>query len=98
MIIFNFFILVHISTTTDSFISIITNCIRQGYNYASMIKKLANETWKSLNFPGWRQLRNRYAISDMGRIASFREDVEKDGKLLMGSLTTGYRTLNLHRP
>src|SRR5690606_10379123 len=25
-------------------------------------------------------------------------DVTKDGKLLNGSLTTGYRTLNLHRP
>jgi hypothetical protein len=63
-----------------------------------MIKKLANETWKPLSFPGWRQLRNRYAVSDLGRIASFKEDVMKDGKTLMGSLTTGYRTLNLHRP
>ena len=29
---------------------------------------------------------------------SIKEDVIKDGKLLNGSLTTGYRTLNLHRP
>jgi hypothetical protein len=34
----------------------------------------------------------------MGRIASYTEDVVEDGKLLQGSLTTGYRTLNLHRP
>ena len=63
-----------------------------------MIKKLAGETWKQLTFPGWKQLRNRYAVSSLGRIASFKEDIFEDGKLLSGSLTTGYRTLNLHRP
>lgn len=49
-------------------------------------------------FEGSKELRNKYAVSAMGRIASYREDVLKDGKLLNGSLTTGYRTLNLHRP
>ena len=63
-----------------------------------MVKKLAGESWKPLSFSGWRQLRNRYAVSGVGRIASFKQDVVKDGKLLRGSLTTGYRTLNLHRP
>ena len=63
-----------------------------------MIKKLAGEVWKPLVFSGWRQLRNRYAVSASGRIASYKQDVFKDGKLLSGSLTTGYRTLNLHRP
>jgi hypothetical protein len=63
-----------------------------------MIKKLAGEVWKALTFSGWRQLRNRYAVSNSGRIASYKQDVIKDGKLLSGSLTTGYRTLNLHRP
>ena len=63
-----------------------------------MIKKLAGEVWKSLTFSGWRQLRNRYAVSNLGRIASYKQDVVKDGKVLSGSLTTGYRTLNLHRP
>jgi hypothetical protein len=63
-----------------------------------MIKKLAGEVWKPLNFSGWRQLRNRYAVSNHGRIASYKKDVLGDGKLLSGSLTTGYRTLNLHRP
>ncbi|HEX6192860.1 MAG TPA: NUMOD4 domain-containing protein [Chitinophagaceae bacterium] len=63
-----------------------------------MIKKLAGEVWKPLEFPGWRQLRNRYAISSQGRIASYKTDMLKDGKILEGSLTTGYRTLNLHRP
>lgn len=63
-----------------------------------MIKKIAGEVWKPLVFPGWRHLRNRYAVSGCGRIASYKQDVLKDGKLLSGSLTTGYRTLNLHRP
>ncbi len=63
-----------------------------------MIKKLAGETWRPLTFSGWKQLRNRYAVSSKGRIASYKENIIEDGKLLSGSLTTGYRTLNLHRP
>ena len=43
-------------------------------------------------------MRNRYAVSNTGRIASYKTNVMEDGKLLSGSLTTGYRTLNLHRP
>lgn len=63
-----------------------------------MIKKLAGEEWKPLQFPGWKHLRKKYALSSQGRIASYSEDIFKDGKLLEGSLTTGYKTLNLHRP
>jgi hypothetical protein len=63
-----------------------------------MIRKLTGETWKPLIFSGWKQLRNRYAVSSIGRLASYKKDVLADGKLLSGSLTTGYRTLNLHRP
>lgn len=63
-----------------------------------MIKKIPGETWKPLQFPGWKHLRKQYALSSNGRIASFSESVNEDGKLLQGSLTTGYRTLNLHRP
>ena len=61
-----------------------------------MIKKNAGEVWKHLAFPGWKQLRKRYAISSHGRAASYSDDIIKDGKLLNGSLTSGYRTLNLH--
>jgi hypothetical protein len=64
----------------------------------AMIKKITGETWKLLEFPGWKQLRKKYALSSMGRVASYSEDVVSDGKLLNGSLTTGYKTLNLHRP
>ena len=63
-----------------------------------MIKKLNGEVWKPLVFSGSKLLRNRYAVSSHGRIASYKDDVIKDGKLLNGSLTTGYKTLNLHRP
>jgi predicted DNA binding CopG/RHH family protein len=63
-----------------------------------MVKKIPGEVWKPLQFPGWKHLRKKYALSSQGRIASFTEDVTEDGKLLQGSLTTGYRTLNLHRP
>jgi hypothetical protein len=63
-----------------------------------MVKKIPGEVWKPLQFPGWKHLRKKYALTSHGRIASFTEDVSEDGKLLQGSLTTGYRTLNLHRP
>lgn len=63
-----------------------------------MIKKLPGEEWKPLVFEGSKELRNRYAVSSQGRLASYKEEVLNDGKLLNGSLTTGYRTLNLHRP
>ena len=63
-----------------------------------MVKKLTGEVWKPLQFPGWKHLRKQYALSSLGRIASYTKDVVADGKLLQGSLTTGYKTLNLHRP
>ena len=62
-----------------------------------MISKLPGEIWKPLKFPGWKQLRYKYGVSNRGRIASYKNEII-EGKLLNGSLTTGYRTLNLHRP
>ena len=61
-----------------------------------MIKKINGEIWKQLQFKGWKLLRKKYAISSQGRAASYYEDVNADGKLLDGSLTSGYKTLNLH--
>ena len=61
-----------------------------------MIKKINGEIWKPLRFKGWQSMRNRYALSSHGRAASYKEVVLEDGKLLEGSLTSGYRTLNLH--
>ncbi|MBX2921764.1 MAG: HNH endonuclease [Chitinophagaceae bacterium] len=63
-----------------------------------MIKKIPGETWKPLQFSGWKQLRKKYAVSSLGRVASFSSNIHEDGHLLSGSLTTGYRSLNLHRP
>jgi hypothetical protein len=61
-----------------------------------MIKKIPGEVWKQMQFPGYKQLRKKYAVSNQGRAASYSESVGSDGKLLNGSLTSGYRTLNLH--
>ncbi|MFZ1369904.1 MAG: hypothetical protein WAR78_05965 [Ferruginibacter sp.] len=61
-----------------------------------MIKKTPGEIWKQIIFNGHKQLRNKYAVSSHGRAASYSTDVFKDGKLLNGSLTSGYKTLNLH--
>ncbi len=60
-----------------------------------MIKKIPGETWKQLQFSGYKQLRKKYAVSSFGRAASYSSSLD-DGKLLSGSLTSGYRTLNLH--
>ena len=61
-----------------------------------MISKLPGETWKQLLFNGHKLLRKKYALTSAGRAASYTDDVNKDGKLLNGSLTSGYRTLNFH--
>lgn len=61
-----------------------------------MIKKIAGETWKQLQFSGYKELRKKYAVSSTGRAASYTKEVIEDGKILNGSLTSGYRTLNLH--
>ncbi|MEO6187802.1 MAG: HNH endonuclease [Ginsengibacter sp.] len=61
-----------------------------------MIKKNKGEAWQQLKFKGWKQLRKNYAISSHGKVASYKDDIHADGKLLEGSLTSGYKTLNLH--
>jgi hypothetical protein len=61
-----------------------------------MIKKIPGEIWKQMQFSGYKNLKKKYAISNHGRAASYSLSVEKDGRLLSGSLTSGYRTLNLH--
>lgn len=61
-----------------------------------MIKKNAGEIWKQIQFSGHKSLRKKYALSNLGRAASYSEKLEEDGKLLNGSITSGYKTLNLH--
>ena len=61
-----------------------------------MIKKIPGEIWKQMQFSGYKNLKKKYAVSNHGRAASYVESVAKDGNLLNGSITSGYRTLNLH--
>lgn len=61
-----------------------------------MIKKVPGETWKQMQFSGYKTLRKKYAVSNTGKAASYSNNIYEDGKLLTGSLTSGYRTLNLH--
>jgi len=61
-----------------------------------MIKKSNGEIWKTIVFTGQKSLRKKYAVSSFGRLASFTTNLDEDGKLLKGSLTSGYKTINLH--
>ncbi len=61
-----------------------------------MISKIAGEEWKQLKISNHKSFRRKYAVSSAGRAASFINDIKEDGKILKGSLTSGYRTLNLH--
>ena len=61
-----------------------------------MIKTNPGELWKQITFPGHKLLRKQYSISNMGRISSYTSALSEDGKLLGGSNTAGYKTLNLH--
>ncbi len=61
-----------------------------------MIKKMPGEIWKQMLFSGHKQLRKKYAVSNSGRAASYTDSVYENGKILNGSITSGYRTLNLH--
>ena len=45
-----------------------------------MIKKNPGETWKPIQFAGYKSLRKKYAISSFGKAASFSESIEDDGK------------------
>lgn len=56
-----------------------------------MIKSLPNEKWKKI--PPIKGLKNQYAVSNMGRLASFTDKVE-NGTLLKGSYIKKYQTLN----
>lgn len=60
-----------------------------------MISKIADEKWKQVTFSGWETMQRKYAISNMGRLASYQKNVEKDGTLLKGSEIEGYNVLRL---
>ncbi|KGO90317.1 hypothetical protein [Flavobacterium suncheonense] len=57
-----------------------------------MIRFYPNEEFREIQVAGNRK--RRYAISNMGRLMSFREDM-KDGILIKGGIADGYRILRL---
>ncbi|MDX5326594.1 MAG: HNH endonuclease [Bacteroidota bacterium] len=57
-----------------------------------MIKPLDKEEWKQIQFPQGAVTR-KYAVSNKGRIASYKYDLLKDGKILKGSIVGGYVAL-----
>lgn len=59
-----------------------------------MIKSLKNESWKPLKFKKGIKPQNKYAVSNLGRIASFEKTVD-DGQILNGSVIGGYKTMSL---
>lgn len=63
------------------------------FKFNPMIKSNKNEQWKEIKFKKGA-LRLRYAVSNHGRLASFKDQV-KDGTLLKGSSIDGYPILNL---
>ncbi len=60
-----------------------------------MIKKTDGEKWRQVVFDNWETMQRKYAVSNMGRIASYTKNVEKDGELLKGSEIEGYKVLRL---
>ncbi len=54
-----------------------------------MVKYFPMEVFKEVFFED--QLKFRYAISNFGRLVSFSNNIESDGRLLKGSTVEGYR-------
>ncbi len=62
---------------------------------ASKVKFLANEKWKELDLKKGTTTK-RYAVSDKGRIISFKEKMD-DGYILKPRLTQGYPSITIGR-
>ena len=60
-----------------------------------MITNLPNEKWKQVIFKNSHTLQKNYAISNMGRFISYENSIKKDGSMLEGSLTGGYKTIRM---
>ncbi len=60
-----------------------------------MITKSAGEKWKQVVFADCETMQRKYAVSNLGRVASYVKSVEKDGVLLKGSEIEGYKVLRL---
>jgi response regulator RpfG family c-di-GMP phosphodiesterase len=60
-----------------------------------MIKKTDGEKWRQCVFDNWETMQRKYAVSNMGNVASYVNKIEKDGELLKGSEIEGYKVLRL---
>jgi hypothetical protein len=60
-----------------------------------MIKKIDGEKWRQVVFDNWESMQRKYAISSMGRLASYSDNVLRDGVVLKGSEIEGYKVLRL---
>jgi DNA-directed RNA polymerase specialized sigma subunit len=60
-----------------------------------MIEYLQNEKWKHLLFRNSDKLQKNYAVSNMGRVASYADNIKRDGNIIKGSQTEGYSILRL---
>ncbi len=59
-----------------------------------MIKTQKNEIWKPIKFKKGINTRGKYAVSNLGRIASYDKKVE-DGNLLNGTTVGGYKAISV---
>ena len=55
-----------------------------------MIKSLPGERWRQVIFKNWTKLQKKYSVSNMGRVASYTNDIKKDGSIINGSSVEGY--------
>ncbi|MEP7171634.1 MAG: NUMOD4 domain-containing protein, partial [Bacteroidota bacterium] len=58
-----------------------------------MIKTNQGEQWKEIMFSA-SDMRSRYAVSNHGRVASFKENFE-DGNVIAGTINNGYLSLKI---
>lgn len=60
-----------------------------------MIKVTKDEQWRQVKFANWQTMQNKYAVSNLGRLASYKKSVAEDGNMLKGSGIEGYKVLRL---
>ncbi|MFN4083949.1 MAG: NUMOD4 domain-containing protein [Bacteroidia bacterium] len=60
-----------------------------------MIKYLKGEIWKPVRNLEKYNFNKHYAVSNLGRFASYENDLQKDGTLLNGSVLEGYRVFRM---
>lgn len=60
-----------------------------------MVKKLPGELWQKIKTKLPSNMNKKYAVSNLGRLASFNKSFDEDGSIIAGSSGSSYTTLNL---